>query len=438
MFSPLFLSEILCVLCASAVKNFIVPGMKLEEYRMRNKIGVAVWGAGFAGDFHVKGWQNVRLRGYDVEVVAVINRTKSKAETLMQKYGVENHFHDLGQLLDSELASQVDVVDVCLPPFMHTPAAVEAANAGKHVIVEKMFTGYAPGKEFENEPIGETVSKYIMHEEAMRQAMTVKEAVKANGVMFGYAENWGYAPGVDVVIDRIKEAGSQILYAYAIEAHHGSASDSYYRWAWSGGGSGVGKGSHSLGGLMRIFAALGFRPCSVSANIAKLYRDVKFTSKSIQQGKYFDIEDYCSMFVRFIDEAGNKPIARADAHEFNTGGVWNFMQIQTSEQNFTINMTPHNMVVMYNPIPGVYDPAELREKMETDAGVSYLAPDESYSQGQLAEFQNFAECIVARKEGRNVQPKMDVDIATDLVNVIYTAYISAFEENGKEMPVERR
>lgn len=404
---------------------------------MRNRVGVAVWGAGFASDFHVKGWQNVRLRGYDVEVVAIINRTKSRAEKLMQKYDVQHHFDDLAQLLDSPLASQVDVVDICLPPFMHAPEAVEAANAGKHVIVEKMFTGYAPGKEFQDEPIGETVSKYVMHEEAMRQAMSVKEAVEANDVMFGYAENWGYAPGVDVVIDRIKEAGSQILYAYGIEAHHGSASDSYYRWALSGGGSGVGKGSHSLGGLMRIFAALGFRPYSVSANIAKIHKDVKFTSKSIQQGKYFDIEDYCSMFVRFIDEAGNKPIARADAHEFNTGGVLNFMSIQTSEQNFTINMTPNNMVLMYNPVPGTYNPEELREKMETDAGVAYLSPDESYTQGQLAEFQNFAECIVARKEGRKIKPKMDIDIATDLVNVIYTAYISAYEEGGKEISIKR-
>lgn len=404
---------------------------------MGNKLGIAIWGAGFASDFHTKGWQNVRLRGCDVEIVAIINRTKAKAEKLMQKYGVESHFHDLSQLLDSELGSQVDVVDVCLPPFMHAPAAVEAANAGKHVVVEKMFTGYAPGKEFENEPIGETVSKHIMHKEAMRQAMAIKEAVEANDVIFGYAENWGYAPGVDVVIDRIKEAGSQILYAYGIEAHHGSASDSYYKWALSGGGSGVGKGSHSLGGLMRIFAALGYRPHSVSANIAKLYKDVKFTSKSIQQGKYFDIEDYCSMFVRFIDDAGNKPIARADAHEFNTGGVLNLMQIQTSEQNFTINMTPNNMVMMYNPVPGVYDSEALREKMETDAGVSYLSADESYTQGQLAEFQDFAECVVARKNGEKRNPKMDIDIATDLVNVIYTAYISAFEEGGREMPIKR-
>ena len=147
---------------------------------MRNKIGIAVWGAGFAGDFHVKGWQNVRLMGYDVEVVAIINRTKSKAEKLMQKYGVQHHFDDLGQLLDSQLASQVDAVDICLPPFMHAPSAIEAANAGKHVIVEKMFTGYAPGKEFIDEPIGETVSKHIMHQEAMREAMAIKAAIEAN------------------------------------------------------------------------------------------------------------------------------------------------------------------------------------------------------------------------------------------------------------------
>lgn len=404
---------------------------------MQNRIGIAVWGAGFAGDFHVKGWQNVRLRGYDVEVVAIINRTKSHAGELMQKYGVEHHFHNLEQLLASQVAPQVDAVDICLPPFMHAPAAIETANAGKHVIVEKMFTGYAPGKEFENEPIGEKVSKYTMHEEAMRQAVAVNEAVKTNHVMFGYAENWGYAPGVDVVIDKIKEAGSQILYAYGIETHHGSASDSYYRWALSGGGSGVGKVSHSLGGLMRIFADLRFRPYSVSANIAKLYKDVKFTSKSIQQGKYFDIEDYCSIFVRFIDEVGSKPIARAEAHEFHTGGVLNFMQIQTSEQHFTINMTPNNLVSMYNPVPGTYNPEELHEKLETDAGISYPSPDQAYAQGQISEFQNFAECIAARKEGRAAQPKMDIDIATDLVNVIYTGYISAFEEGGKEVVIRR-
>ena len=403
---------------------------------MRNVIHVAICGAGFAGDFHTKGWQNVKLKGYDVEVSAIVNRSKPRAEKLMDKYGVENYFETLDQLFDSSLADQIDVVDVCLPPFMHAPIAIQSANAGKHVIVEKMFTGYAPGKEYINEPIGEKISKYIMHKEAMREALAIKEAIQANDVMFGYAENWGYAPGVDVVIDKIKKSGSQILYAYGIEAHHGSASDSYYRWALSGGGSGVGKVSHSLGGLMRIFADLGFRPYSVSANIAKLYQEVKFTSKSIQQGKYFDIEDYCSLFVRFVDKDGNKPIARAEAHEFNTGGVLNFMHIQTSEQHYTINMTPNNLVTMYNPIPGTFHAEELHEKLETDGGVSFPSPDQAYAQGQLSEFQDFVECISARKDGKIIKPKMDIDIAVNLTNVIYTGYISAFEESSKEIVIK--
>ncbi len=206
---------------------------------MRDNIGIAICGAGFAADFHIKGWQSVRLPKYDLNVLAIVNRSKPRAEKLMQKYMIEHYFQDLDQLLNSNITSKVDIIDICLPTFLHAPVAIQSANAGKHVVVEKMFTGYAPGKEFENEPIGETVSKYVMHKEAMGQAISIKSAVEKNNVMLGYAENWGYAPGVEVVINKIKEAGSQILYAYAVEAHHGSASDSYYRWALSGGGSGV-------------------------------------------------------------------------------------------------------------------------------------------------------------------------------------------------------
>ena len=54
---------------------------------MRDTIHVAVCGAGFAGDFHTKGWLNVRLKGYDVEVTAIVNRSKPRAEKIIQKYG---------------------------------------------------------------------------------------------------------------------------------------------------------------------------------------------------------------------------------------------------------------------------------------------------------------------------------------------------------------
>ena len=39
--------------------------------------------------------------------------------------------------IDAVLASDVDLVDICLPPHLHVPVAVQALSAGKHVVCEK-------------------------------------------------------------------------------------------------------------------------------------------------------------------------------------------------------------------------------------------------------------------------------------------------------------
>ncbi|WP_425041568.1 Gfo/Idh/MocA family protein [Primorskyibacter sp. S187A] len=39
--------------------------------------------------------------------------------------------------IDDALASDVNVIDICLPPALHRPVAVQALEAGKHVICEK-------------------------------------------------------------------------------------------------------------------------------------------------------------------------------------------------------------------------------------------------------------------------------------------------------------
>jgi hypothetical protein len=47
----------------------------------------------------------------------------------------------------------IDAVDICAPPALHHEFAIRAADAGKHIIMEKPLTGYfgAPG---DPEPIG--------------------------------------------------------------------------------------------------------------------------------------------------------------------------------------------------------------------------------------------------------------------------------------------
>jgi hypothetical protein len=37
---------------------------------------------------------------------------------------------------------EVDVIDVCTPGYVHESVSITALEAGKHVVVEKPFTGY--------------------------------------------------------------------------------------------------------------------------------------------------------------------------------------------------------------------------------------------------------------------------------------------------------
>jgi len=37
---------------------------------------------------------------------------------------------------------EVDVIDVCTPGYAHEEVSIAALEAGKHIVVEKPFTGY--------------------------------------------------------------------------------------------------------------------------------------------------------------------------------------------------------------------------------------------------------------------------------------------------------
>jgi len=37
---------------------------------------------------------------------------------------------------------EVDVIDVCTPGYAHEEVSITALEAGKHIVVEKPFTGY--------------------------------------------------------------------------------------------------------------------------------------------------------------------------------------------------------------------------------------------------------------------------------------------------------
>ncbi|MFC4619534.1 Gfo/Idh/MocA family protein [Camelliibacillus cellulosilyticus] len=95
---------------------------------MGQKLKVAVIGLGTMGKVHTNMWSNIP----QAELVAVHSLDVEKMKAVAARYGAAPV-----QQIEELLASDVDVVDICLPTYLHKPYIIKAAEAGKHVISEK-------------------------------------------------------------------------------------------------------------------------------------------------------------------------------------------------------------------------------------------------------------------------------------------------------------
>ena len=93
------------------------------------KIGIL--GAGMMGNAHINGFRSLRQK--NAEYTAVCDIDREKCEAFAKKFELIPYTN-----LDDFLADkEIDLVDICLPSFMHEEFAVKVANAKKHFLVEK-------------------------------------------------------------------------------------------------------------------------------------------------------------------------------------------------------------------------------------------------------------------------------------------------------------
>ena len=90
----------------------------------------AVIGTGFWANYQIPAW--MELEG--VELVALYNRTKSKAEILAQKFSVPSVYDDVEKLLENE---KLDFVDIITDVDTHATLTERAAKKGIAVICQK-------------------------------------------------------------------------------------------------------------------------------------------------------------------------------------------------------------------------------------------------------------------------------------------------------------
>lgn len=96
-----------------------------------DKINVAVVGAGgFAQAYHLPNLQEIPF--YNIR--AIVTRAGNNAKKIAEEYGAGYCTTDYKEVLKDE---NIDMVVIATRHNLHAPVVVEAANAGKHVFVEK-------------------------------------------------------------------------------------------------------------------------------------------------------------------------------------------------------------------------------------------------------------------------------------------------------------
>src|SRR5262245_63172443 len=92
--------------------------------------GFGIIGCGMIAEFHTRAINDVE----NARVVAAFSRSRENAEKIAwMASGDCQLFDDLDQMLAHP---DLDVVCVCTPSGAHKEPAVQAAKAGKHVVVE--------------------------------------------------------------------------------------------------------------------------------------------------------------------------------------------------------------------------------------------------------------------------------------------------------------
>jgi predicted dehydrogenase len=103
------------------------------------RLGAAVVGAGFFGQIHAQVWAS--LPGVDLR--AVVDNDRERAEATAKRHGAAA-YSDLREILGSD---DIDLVSIVTPEPIHREPAIMAAEAGKHILLEKpIATSVADGQ----------------------------------------------------------------------------------------------------------------------------------------------------------------------------------------------------------------------------------------------------------------------------------------------------
>lgn len=334
------------------------------------KTKIAILGAGFISDIHVECYQRFVP---EAMVVAVYTRHAEKAKAFAAKHHIEKWTNDLDDVINN---SGCNVVDICLPNYLHATATLKAAAAGKHIIIEK--------------PLAVT----------LEEADTMIAACKNAGVKLMYAEELCFAPKYERVRQLVKEeAVGDIYMLKQSEKHSGPHSDWFYDINLAGGGVLMDMGCHGIAW---------FRWMLNNAKAVSVYA----TMATVLHKHRTKAEDNSVVIIEF--ENGVTGVVENSWAKH--GGMDDKSEVYGTAGVIYADLFMGNAAIAYSKHGFGY----AMEKADTTMGWSFPIFEEAFNQGYPHELKHFIECVQQDKE-----PLVTGEDGRAVLEIIYAAYASA-------------
>lgn len=386
------------------------------------EVCIGMVGAGRATELHMQAYD--RVKDIHIRYKKIVALHVERAKLAKKRYGYEAVCNSFEELLEDE---EIDIIDICAPPYVHKDMIINALKAGKHVICEKPLTGYF-GMEGDTIPIGINVMKTKMYENLIESMNEIQEVLTKSNKKFMYAENFVYAPSIQKIAEIITKKKSRILCLKGEESLKGSSSKVAGKWDKTGGGTFTRTGSHPLSAILwlkQIESKAQNRTITVKSVVADMgyitNQLTKYEHRHIAANP-IDVEDFGTAILTFSDNTKAIIIAT----DTLLGGSRNYIEAYCNDATLTCNLTLNDMMSTYFLDEDNLEDVYLSEMLPSKIGWNKPFIIDDVVRGYMGEIQDFMESVAYDRE-----PISGFQLAYDTAQITYAAYMSA--ELGKRI-----
>jgi predicted dehydrogenase len=242
---------------------------------MAKELGVGIIGVGGIARTHIPGWN----ASEHAELVAGSDISETVLKQFGEQFGVKKLSTDPDALFSDP---DIGIIDICTPNMYHTPLAVKALNAGKHVICEKPLAP-TPADIRKMIAARDKSGKLLMTAQHFRFSGRSKAMKKEidSGVLgdIYHARSW-----------MLRRAAAPVRAGFVLKQH-------------SGGGPCIDIGVHILD--LTLWFMGHPQPASITgvARAELAHQRGVFSIWGGQLPKQWDVEDFAAAFVRFENGA---------------------------------------------------------------------------------------------------------------------------------------